>query len=215
MVEACVVSADEAAAAARAGAARLELCRDLEVGGLTPGRHILSAVLEHSEVPLHVMVRPRPGSFRVSGAEVSDMVRGINDLMADAEGVDGIVLGVLDRHGGIDSDALGELVAAACGAPVTFHRAFDEVRDPLASLDLLVAAGVSRVLTSGCARTAWEGRATLRRLVAASGGRITILGGGRVRGDHVRELVDATGLAEVHARASAITGIVSALAAPV
>jgi len=127
--------------------------------------------------------------------------------------VDGIVVGMLDADGHVDRAAVDELVHASDGRPVTFHRAFDRVDDPLAEIESLARTGVRRVLTSGGAPTAWAGRDTLRRLVEAAGDALTVLGGGRVRGDHVRRLVEATGLTEVHARAAAIPGVAAGLRA--
>jgi copper homeostasis protein len=212
LVEACVTSVDEATACVDAGAGRVELCRALHVGGLTPGVEAVEATRSAVPGPVHVLVRPRADTFRLSPAEVDALVGEI-DALVD-RGVDGVVLGVLDRAGRVDRAALDALVDAAGDVPVTFHRAFDQVEAPLDAIDALARAGVRRVLTAGGAPTAWEGRETLRALVEASGDALTVLGGGRVRGDHVRRLVEATGLTEVHARASAVPGVVAGLRAP-
>lgn len=208
VVEGCVTSPAEASLVTRGGAHRLELCRDLSTGGLTPGLEALEAVRRETRLPVFAMVRPRPGPFRAAPRDVAAMLREMEDLTA--AGVDGVVFGVLDSAGRIDVGALRELVEAA-RVPVTFHRAFDEVPDPFRALEQLRESGVRRVLTAGGRASAWEGRETLKALVRAAGPDLVILGGGRVRGDHVRELVEETGLTEVHARASAIPGIVGAL----
>jgi copper homeostasis protein len=142
-------------------------------------------------------------------AEVDGLVEEVASMVS--LGVDGVVVGVLDGAGRVDRGALSELVNAASGRPVTFHRAFDEVEDPLGEVESLIEAGVKRVLTSGGALTAWEGREVLRKLVELCSNRLTVLGGGGVRGDHVAQLVEMTGLAEVHARASAVAGVVGGL----
>lgn len=116
-----------------------------------------------------------------------------------------------DPNGQPAEAALSELVSAARPAPVTFHRAFDEAGDPLAALEALARTGVTRVLTGGGRGTAWEGQSTLGHLVRVSAGRVTIMAGGAVRSDHVVQLVQATGVTEVHARASAIPDLVAAL----
>lgn len=208
LVEGCVTTPAEAALVSGAGGHRLELCRDLHTDGLTPDAASVKEVRERTNLPVMAMVRPRPGHFRVHADELSAMVGEIEGLVA--LGVDGIVLGVLDESGEIDLVSLKELVSVAT-VPVTFHRAFDEVRDPIRSLEALKGAGVSRVLTSGGAATAWEGRRVLRDLVSEAGEDLVILGGGGVRADHVRPLVEETGLREVHARATAVPGIVKAL----
>jgi copper homeostasis protein len=126
-------------------------------------------------------------------------------------GAGGLALGLLDARGRVDVDALRPLVVAAGPLPVTFHRAFDEVADPLGALDDLVALGVARVLTGGGPGTAWEGRALLRELVRRGGDRITVVAGGRVRAGHAAALVAATGVRELHARAEAFPALAAAV----
>jgi copper homeostasis protein len=180
------------------------------VGGLTAAPADIAAALSGAGGPIFALVRRQAKTFRLKPDEVTALLSEVEEL--SSLGVDGVVVGVLDGSGRIDLPAMTDLVSAAGGLPVTFHRAYDEVEDPLRGVGLLVRAGVARVLTSGGARTAWEGRAVLRDLVRAAGAELAVLGGGGIRGDHVRELVDETGLREVHARASAIARIEEALA---
>lgn len=209
VVEACVTSTDEARACFAAGAGRAELCQALDVGGLTPRTEDVTATLASVPGPIFALVRPRADTFCLEPAAVDHLIEEVAFLVA--LGVDGVVVGVLDRAGRVDPAALAELVSAANGQPVTFHRAFDQVKDPLGEVETLVRAGVRRVLTSGGAATAWQGRAILRELVTTCGDELTVLGGGRIRGDHVRRLVEETGLTEVHARASAVAGVIAGL----
>ena len=212
LVEACVTSAGEAASCFESGADRAELCRALDVGGLTPETDAIEATLAAGPGPINVLVRSQADTFRLTPAEVHALIEAVASLAS--LGVNGIVVGMLDEDGHVDHAAVDELVSAADGRPVTFHRAFDRVEDPLVEINPLIRAGVRRVLTSGGASTAWAGRDALRALVEATGDGLTVLGGGRIRGDHVRRLVEETGLTEVHARASAIPGVIAALNAP-
>lgn len=208
-MEACVTSVEEARTAEDAAADRVELCVSLEVGGLTPSPDLLEAVKASCTLPVCVLLRHRP-DFRSMPADVDRLIRDVADYAA--MGVDGVVTGVLDGRGRIDGAALADVVSAAAGTPVVFHRAFDELADPHEGIERLMDAGVARVLTSGGATTAWEGRATLRELVALASDRITVLAGGRIRADHVNELVRETGVREVHARASAVAALAATLA---
>jgi copper homeostasis protein len=113
----------------------------------------------------------------------------------------GFVFGALDLSGRIDVATTERLVAACGDAPVTFHKAFDAVRDLPAALEDLAALGVRRVLTSGGAASASEGAGRLAALVRQSAGRVAIMAGGGVRAAGVRALLAATGVREVHARA--------------
>ena len=211
LVEGCVTSVAEALRCEEAGACRLELCEHLEVGGVTPSPGLVREVCAAVSVPVFVMVRPRAGDYAYTRPELDGMV---SDAEAMVElGAAGLVTGVLDGGRRPDGSALRALVDAAGSVPVTFHRAFDDVPDREAALDLLVEVGVARVLTSGGAGSALEGKEALERLVHRAAGRITILAGGRVRGDHAAALVRATGVTELHARAEAIPDLVRALSA--
>lgn len=198
LVEGCVESLEDSLAAERGGAGRLELCDDLAVGGTTPSAELIAAVKSQVRIPVVVMIRPRGGSFVHTAAELDHMRRDID--LALRLGADALVLGVLDERGGIDETGTRELVARASGTPVAFHRAFDAVADPLAALDLLIDAGIVRVLTGGGPTTALDGIDTLAALVERAAGRIDILAGGKVRSNNVRAIVDRSGVSQVHAR---------------
>ena len=60
LLEICAVSLDYAIAAQRAGANRIELCEDLACGGITPSAGLLEAAREHLQIPIQVLIRPRP-----------------------------------------------------------------------------------------------------------------------------------------------------------
>lgn len=198
LVESCVDSLDAALASEAGGAGRLELCARLDVGGTTPDPALVAAVVTAVRIPVMAMVRPRGGNFVYDTNELSAMVRDVTRLRE--AGAHGIVTGVLTGAGDINRAMMQVLVRMAGPLPVTCHRAFDEARDLDAALDTLVGVGVSRVLTSGGAPTAAEGADALGRLVQRADGRIAILAGGTVRASNVRALVEATGVAEVHAR---------------
>lgn len=198
VVESCVDSLEAAIASAEGGAHRLELCANLDVGGTTPDLALVEAVVAAVAIPVFVMVRPRGGSFVYTPEETASMV-GAVEAMKGA-GAAGIVTGVLTPARAVYGAMMRPLVALAKPLPVTCHRAFDEAIDLDAALDALIAAGVTRVLTSGGAPTAVEGAETLARLVARGAGRIAIIAGGQVRAHNVPELIARSGVREVHAR---------------
>ncbi len=88
---------------------------------------------------------------------------------ARTHGAAGVVLGVLKSDATIDRDRTAALMAAARPMSVTFHKAFDQTRDPLEALETLIDLGVKRVLTSGGSRSALEGVETLAALVERAG----------------------------------------------
>src|SRR5262249_51008632 len=104
----------------------------------------------------------------------------------------------LTAEGRVDSGATAELARRAAPLELTFHRAFDLVAEPERELEELVRLGFARVLTSGQAASALEGRERIASLVRAARGRISIVAAGGVRAENAAELVRATGVAELH-----------------
>src|SRR5258707_12024231 len=155
LLEVAVDSLERAAAAERGGAHRLALCAHLEFGGLTPHIELIRKVRSAVRIPIHVMVRPRPGDFVYSAEELAEMRESIKEIKG--ENVQGIVTGVLLPDGSIDGQRTRELVALASPMPVTFHRAFDETKDLAATLEDIVLTGAHRILTSGGAAEAPSG----------------------------------------------------------
>lgn len=203
LVEVCVDDVAGARAAEAAGADRLELCADLLEGGVTPSIGTVSRVLEVVErTGVQVLVRPRGGDFVHDADEVAVMLADVAAVRALPARVPvGFVIGSLTPDHRVDEATTAALVAAAGGAPVTFHRAFDDTADLAESLEVLVGLGVDRVLTGGGPASAAEGSAVLAALHEQAAGRITVLAAGGVRADNVRELLRRTGVREVHGRA--------------
>jgi copper homeostasis protein len=81
---------------------------------------------------------------------------------------------------------------------VTFHRAFDMTRDPFESLDVLLSAGVDRLLTSGQQNKAPLGVNLISELVKKAGKRLVIMPGSGVSEDNIREMHEMTGAVEFH-----------------
>ncbi len=205
LVEICVGDIDGALAAEAAGADRIELCADLGEGGTTPSLGTITVALERLQrLAVRVMVRPRGGDFVVSEAEAAVMLADIHAIKAvpNPHGLQlGVVVGPLDASGEVDRVLLTRLVEAADPLPVTFHKAFDEVPDPLRSLEVLIDAGVASLLTSGGAPTALEGAARLEALHERAAGRLEITVAGGIRAHNVREVLAAVQPGAVHLRA--------------
>lgn len=198
LLEVCVETLAEAIQAAEAGATRLEVCACMAEAGTTPSIGLITAIVERVNVPAFIMIRPRGGDFMFDDSELDVMRRDIE--AAKRAGARGIVSGVLAADCAVDPDATTSLVDAAGSLPFTFHRAFDLAPELERALDVLRSVGVSRVLTSGGASSAIVGADAIARLSRRAGGAMTLVAGGGVRADHVAELVELSGVTEVHAR---------------
>jgi copper homeostasis protein len=200
VLEVCVEGLSGVCAAKAAGAERVELCCALALGGLTPSRASLESALAVGGIDVVVLVRPRPGDFVYSAEEFATLAADVEH--ARASGAAGVALGCLSGAGELDTAHCAELVARAAPLPVTFHRAFDHVREPRAALETLVELRFARVLSSGQAASAWEGRERLAELAREARGRITLVAAGGVRAHNARALVEASGVSELHFSAS-------------
>ena len=74
-------------------------------------------------------------------------------------------------------------------------------RDPLIAIDQLAGIGVRRVLTSGQKASAAEGRDLIGNLVDRADGRLTIMAGGGITPQTIRQLLPISDLHEFHASA--------------
>ncbi len=219
-LEIAIESGDEARRALAAGADRVELCAALELGGLTPSAGTIQRLPAIVADRCSVMIRPRPGGFIYSPAEFAVMQADIDAALA--AGASGVVLGVL-RGNEIDERACRLLARHTHTAPrptigrrpfatsaeggeraplqLVFHRAFDLAANPFDSLELLIAMGFTRVLTSGGGARAAEPAALerIRALIDRARGRIAVVACGGVRAANVAHLRGLPGLTDVHA----------------
>lgn len=196
MLEVCIASVDDAREAVAGGADRLELNVAIELGGLTPSAALLAAVKQSVAVPVIAMVRPRGAGFAYRASEVQVMLRDAELLLAG--GADGIAWGALSSDGRIDAATCRAMVQLAGDRQTVFHRAFDLASDPLRTAYELADLGVGRIMTSGRATTAWEGREVIAELQEQCGRRVEILPAGGVEPDNVRQLLQLTGCTQVH-----------------
>ena len=198
LLEVCVETLPEALQAVAAGAGRLEVCAALSESGTTPSIGLVEAILEQVQVPVFVMIRPRGGDFTYDDRELDVMKRDISAMRR--AGAHGVVTGVLESTGVIDRDATRLLLETAAPLPLTFHRAFDLTPELEKALATLRALGVHRILTSGGASTALVGAGAIAKLRQQAGDALSLMAGGGVRAAHVAELVEVSGVQEVHAR---------------
>lgn len=200
LIEACVETLEQALSAERAGADRIELCGNLDVGGTLPERDDLRQAIDSCGVPVYPIVRLQGSNFVLDADEVEITVRVLAAMRGF--GVPGAVIGAITSDGAIDRDALARMQDAAGPMDLTFHKAFDAVRDQAEALDTLMTLGIPRVLTSGGAASAWQGRERIASLVRQAAGRITVMPGGGITAGHGAQLVAETGATEIHLRAT-------------
>ncbi|MBP1616470.1 MAG: copper homeostasis protein CutC [Bacteroidetes bacterium] len=196
LIEVATFTPNGALTAAQNGAGRIELCSGFAEGGLSPSIGTVALVRELTELPIHVLIRPRVGDFVYNKNELVSIEKEI--IYYKQLGVNGIVVGVLTDTGTTNTAAMKRLVEIAKPMSVTFHRAFDQCKKPLQELCKLIDCGVDRILTSGCKPSVMEGIDTLKMLVEAAQDKIIILPGGGISPANAKFILESLGVNELH-----------------
>jgi copper homeostasis protein len=140
ILEVIVCSVEDAVAAEQGGANRLEIISHYEAGGLTPSFDLVREITSTVKIPARVMLRESEPFVVTDEAEI-ESVEAAARAFAKLP-IDGFVLGFLKetpdgmRAGalGIDRDLLSRILACAPNLKATFHRAFEELPDPIAAI---------------------------------------------------------------------------------
>ncbi len=209
--EACVETLEEALRAEQLGADRIELCSDLASDGLTPSVKLMQETISAVKIPVMVMIRPRAGNFIYSDKEITQMKYDMD--AAKKAGAAGLVFGLLTSDNKIDMENTRLLAEYAKPLPVTFHKAIDELKNPVEGvIQLMTIENIKRILTSGGKPTAFEGRETIQEMIKTVGDKIIILVAGKVLDSNVGEIQKLTGARELHGRK--IVGDLGSVPAP-
>ena len=188
IIEVCAESYEYAVKAEKAGADRIELCKDLHLDGLTPDYESSKRTIDTLDIPVFILIRPRGGDFIYSHEEFELMKRDI--LRFRKMGCKGIVSGVLNGDNSIDIKKTKELVELSRPLEFTFHRAFDKVNNPLNEIENLIELGIDRVLTSGQKEKAIDGLVLLKQLNSISKNRIKIMPGSGINKSNIVNFVN-------------------------
>lgn len=186
-LELCAASLDAIRLAKKYAFDRIELCQNLEQGGMTPSPGMIEYALAMG-LETHVLIRPRPGGFVYDTDEVEIMLRDIREC--NAIGAHGVVVGVYNEDGWMDRSALEQMKAQANGMEITFHRAFDDLARFEKGMDKLINLGFDRILSSGLARNVDLGLEHLKEMKAYADGRIEVMCGGGVNASNIARLRD-------------------------
>ena len=197
--ELCVTAPQGIKVATKFGAQRIELCSALSDGGLTPSYGLIAHACDHCDptnTKVNVLIRPRAGDFIYTVEEIKIMRNDI--LEAKALGVNGVVFGCLTPNGYIDRDAMHFLMEASEGLEVTFNRAFDLCANREETMEMLIAMGVKRVLSSGGKADALAGAQNLKELNDQAQGRISLIAGAGISRFNIAQIAKITGIKEYH-----------------
>ena len=196
IIEIAANSYESAKIASEAGADRIELCSNLELGGTTPSPGQLRCVKNNLSITVHALIRPRGGDFVYYESELDEMIESIK--YCRSIGVEGVVIGFLTPEGEVDVLKTKKVLEHTEGLVTTFHRAFDMVTHQEKALETLIELGFDRVLTSGGQQSTPEGIRQIAALVQQAGDRITIMPGGGINENNIEDVIHFTGATEFH-----------------
>lgn len=198
LLEVIGTTREEVVTAARNGADRIELITAITEGGLTPSLGLVHEAVEAVDIPVNVMIRPHSRSFMYDADDMRTIVADVR--LIRSTGANAIVFGALTPEGTIDKAALEQVLEAADGLPMTFHRAVDETRDIYEALDVLLGyPQITSVLTSGGQPSALQAVDVIAEMVRrAKGSPLSILAGSGLTVESVGGFIQETGVRHVH-----------------
>jgi copper homeostasis protein len=185
-IELCVASIEALQIVKDLSIDRIELCQNLEQGGMTPSHGLIEMALLN-EIETHVLIRPRAAGFSYSEDEIQLMLNDIKDCRE--LGVKGVVIGALNINKTIDRDAMLRMKDVAKDLEITCHRAFDDSFDWKNSMDVLIEAGVNRILSSGLSSSVELGLPILTEMMKYAKSRIEIMVGGGVNLGNIQRIL--------------------------
>lgn len=184
-LELCVASVEAITLAQKYKFDRIELCQNLENGGTTPSLGMIQYAVEQ-KVKTHVLIRQRAGDFVYSDEEKKVMLMDVKHC--DLLGVKGLVVGSLTPQNQIDVETISQMTQSVSDLDFTFHRAFDDIENWKPAMDILIDLGFKRILTSGGASNAKEGKQRLKEMIQYANDRIEIMIGGGINPENIYSL---------------------------
>ncbi|MFP3156104.1 copper homeostasis protein CutC [Lachnospiraceae bacterium ZAX-1] len=186
LLEVCVDSVESALEAQKGGANRLEVCSNLIIGGTTPGLSLVREIKKRVDLTSHVLIRPRFGDFYYTDYEFDIMKEDIK--MFRELGVEGVVIGILNKDGNLDMPRMEQLIQEADPMSITLHRAFDVCKNPLFTLERAKNLGIQTILTSGQADHCLHGQPLLAVLLQKAEYAIDIMVGCGVTAQVIKQI---------------------------
>ncbi|HEU0185012.1 MAG TPA: copper homeostasis protein CutC [Blastocatellia bacterium] len=205
ILEVIVSSVEDAVAAERGGANRLEVISHYEVGGLTPSFDLVRDITSTVKIPARVMLRESE-PFVVTDKEEIKRLLGAASAFARLP-IDGLVLGFLKEAPGarrpgavqIDHDLVSSVLACAPNLKATFHRAFEELPDPVGAVGELKRHSQIDCILSGSSGEGWA--AALGRFIEwdrAARPEIRMLLGGGIDGKTIEVFCKGSSIRAFH-----------------
>lgn len=185
-LEVIVLNVKDSIDAQAAGADRLELVREIEVGGLSPDLQTVRDVIAAVDIPVNVMIRFKSSDFVYTSADIDELLEYIGRIKDI--GINGIVFGSLDLNNNVNVEQLKQVISKCTNLDITYHRAIDEDFDKYYDNISAVSGLVTNVLTSAGTVDVIENNIDILNEVSKRSSRI-LVGGGITENNYLK-LID-------------------------
>ncbi|CEI71940.1 MULTISPECIES: copper homeostasis protein CutC [Romboutsia] len=194
MLEIIGMSVEDAKTIEACGGDRIELISALTEGGLTPSFATIEKVVNNVNIPVNVMIRNHANSFVYSEYDIEIMEKDIE--IAKSLGVNGVVLGLLDKENNIDEVNLQRLLKKCKGIDVTFHKAID-FTNVIKSTEILNKYNITNILTAGGTKRIDYNIEKIKSMIEVSKD-INILLGGGLNFENINTIKELTNATDYH-----------------
>lgn len=194
-LECCANSINSALNGIKAGASRIELCQNLEQGGITPSRDDIMKLRAISDIKTHILILPKANQFQYTELEFQQILEDIK--FCKKLKCDGIVVGALNSNLSVNKTQTKCMVDIARPMKVTFHRAFDCTINMSQALNDIIDCGCDYLLTSGQKENVIDGIKNLKQIIKLANKKISIIAGGGVNHNNIASLYKI-GIREFH-----------------
>ncbi len=194
-IECCANSISSALTGIKAGANRIELCKNLENGGETPNRADILKLRQLTDKKIHVLVLPKTNNFIYTKTEENQILKDI--LFCKKNKINGVVIGALNTDNSINVKQMLKFIDAARPMNVTFHRAFDTLKETEENLKKIIRCKCDYLLTSGQEKNVDLGLKNISKILGQVNHQIKIIAGGGVNIKNVGNLYKL-GIREFH-----------------
>src|SRR5581483_6648287 len=169
---------------------------DFTRDGMTPPIDLVERILASVSIPIRIMIRETE-EFTVTDERVVEKLCQSASAFAKLP-IDGLVLGFV-KNGEVDIELTRRVLSQAPNLKATFHHAFEHVDDPFKAIESLKTCDqIDRILTMGGQGSWPEKIALLSDYEKAAAPQLSILAGGGLTSQIIKEIRTSTDVREFH-----------------
>ncbi|EOA07013.1 Copper homeostasis protein [Mycoplasma yeatsii 13926] len=126
---------------------KIQFCKNLDVNGLTPNIDDILVADQIALKPIDIMIRTSDDNFIFTEYELRKQIQMIS-MISKLSNINGVVIGALNNESAINETFLEQVNKVRANLKLTFHQAFDQVKDFKQALNILEKHNIDSVLIS-------------------------------------------------------------------